>query len=147
MQNHTQLPTKKILYGSIAGLISFAVAFNTANIATGVLLTTIQASPAKPVLLESFVEVITAFNAVTTNVLTLGTDAAAANQILAAADITEGTPGFYPANAGLGRVRLTANTNIYVKFTQTGTAATTGAARVYLKMTSMDVDQQPQLTV
>lgn len=143
---HNQLPTKKILYGSIAGLVTFAANFNTSGIASAVLLCTIQASVAKPVLLDAQVEIITAFNAVTTNVLTLGTDTTA-NQILAAADITEGTPGFYPASAGVGKVRLTANTNIYVKYTQTGTAATTGAAKVYLKMTPLNPDETPQLTV
>lgn len=146
MQNHTQAPTKKILYGTVNGTINFGVAFNTSGIAAGILLCTIQASVAKPVLLETMVQVQTAFNAVTTNVLTLGTDAASANQILAAADITEGTPGFYPAGAGVGKVVLTANTDIYVKYTQTGTAATTGAAKVFLKMTVLDPDAQPQLT-
>lgn len=147
MINHTQLPLKKIVYGTIAGLVTFAVNFDTAGVADGILLCTIQASPEKPVLLEPQIEVVTAFDAGTTNVLTLGTDAASANQLLASGDVTEGTPGFYPAGAGVGKKRLIANTNIYVKYAQTGDAAEAGAARVYLKMTVMDVDQQPQLTV
>lgn len=142
---HNQLPTKKILYGSVAALVTFAALYNTSGIGSAVLLCTIQASAAKPVLLEASAEVITAFNAGTTNVLTLGTNTTA-TQILGAADITEGTPGFYPAGAGVGKVRLVANTDIYVKYAQTGTAASTGAAKIYLRMTPLNLDEQPQLT-
>lgn len=134
---HISAPTKvPILNGSVACLLTFAALFNTAGIAAGVKMMTIVASPTKPVLLEVFAEVITAFNAVSTNVVTVGTDATA-NQLLAAADITEGTPGFYPASNATVKKRLIADTDIYLKYTQTGTAATTGEALVYFRLTPL----------
>jgi hypothetical protein len=135
---HISIPTKvPILNASVLSLVTFAALFNTTGIASGVKLMTIVASPTKPVLLETFAEVIAAFNAVSTNVLTVGTDAASANQILAAADITEGTPGFYPAANATVKKRLIADTDIYVKYTQTGTAATTGNALIYFRVTPL----------
>lgn len=79
-------------------------------------------------------EVVTAFNAATTNVLTVGTTTANANEIVSAADVTEGTPGIYASTGGIGR-SLTASgpTNVYAKYTQTGTAATTGKAIITIQ--------------
>lgn len=143
---HTEVPTKKILYGSIAGLITFQTLFSTSGIAAGVLLCTVQATEDRPVLIETAAQVVTAFNAATTNVVTLGTDAASANQLLAAGDITEATPGFYPTGAATGKMIVTANTNIYAKYTQTGTAATTGEVRWLIKLTPLDSPSTAQLT-
>lgn len=77
------------------------------------------------------VEIVTVFNAVTTNVLTVGTTAASANEIVAAADVNEGATGVTKVTRGLG-VSLTAaaEVNLYAKYTQSGTAATTGKAIV-----------------
>lgn len=142
---HISVPSNPILNGSVAALLTFAALFNTANIANGVKVATIRASARHPVLLEVWAEVITAFNAATTNVLTFGTDAASANQILAAADITEGTPGFYPANAAVKFLRITADTDLYVKYTQSGTAATTGNALIYVNVTPLYPSPSGQL--
>lgn len=119
--------------GSAAVVHTYPVQFDTAGIASAIKVDTISAAADSPVQIEVSAQVITAFNAVTTNVLTAGTDAASANQWLAAGDITEGTPGFYPANNVVKKFRLTANTDIYVKYTQTGTAATTGSAVIIVK--------------
>jgi len=79
-------------------------------------------------------EVITAFNAVSTNVLTLGTTTTATNLVDAGTSnmsITEGTPGIYQmtASTGLGRgLTASADTPLYVKYTYTGTAPSTGKA-------------------
>jgi hypothetical protein len=90
------------------------------------------------VVIKCWAQVVTAFNAGTTNVLTVG-DGTTANKYLAAADVTEGTPGVYPtggagpfaAEAAAGTLRAT--------YAQTGTAATTGSARVYALITSAAV--------
>jgi hypothetical protein len=87
--------------------------------------------------------IVTAFNAATTNVLTLGVTQASANELLAAADITEGTPGYYTQTTGCGTINTQTaqpaisnidvtqgGVGLWVKFTQTGTAATTGQAVV-----------------
>lgn len=121
---HNQIPTvKPILYGSVAALVTFAVAFGDAGIASGVKKVRLKASATEPVLVEFFAEVTTAFNAATTNVLTVGSDAASANQFMAAGDITEGTAGFYPATATPLKYRIVADTDVYVKYTQTGQVA------------------------
>lgn len=84
--------------------------------------------------------VITAFNAATTNKLSIGTTNVVngANEILmsgvANKSVTEATPGYYtvtaaasPATLGVA-VTSAADVNLYAKYTQTGTAATTGSA-------------------
>lgn len=121
---HIQIPSvKPILYGSVAAMLNFTVNYNSTGIANGVLKARLSASAAAPLLVEFSAEVTTVFNAVTTNVLTVGSDAASANQFLASGDITEGTVGFYPASNAVKKYRLTADTDIYVKYTQTGEAA------------------------
>ncbi len=134
---HISIPSQPILNGSVAALLTFNVAFNTSGIAAGVKVATIRADAKNPVLLEFFSEVITAFNALTTNEVTVGSNAAAANQFLAAGDITEGTPGFYPAADANKKVRIVVDTPIYLKYAQTGTAATTGLALVYIRVTPL----------
>lgn len=124
--------------GSASIVHSYPVAFNTTGIASGVKVDTIKASTYAPVQIEVSAQVITAFNAVSTNVLTVGYDTTA-NQWLASGDITEGTPGYYPANNAVTKFRLTADTDIYIKYTQTGTAATTGAAVIFVKEIQEDV--------
>jgi hypothetical protein len=87
------------------------------------------------VVINCWAEVVTAFNAGTTNVLTVG-DGTTANKYLAAADVTEGTPGVYPAGgAGPFKAETAAGT-LRATYAQTGTAATTGSARVYALITS-----------
>jgi hypothetical protein len=73
----------------------------------------------------------TAFNAATTNVLTVGTSGGSSADIMGSGDITEGTPGVYSAGTG-ATLTFSVDTPIYAKYTQTGTAATTGAAVIIL---------------
>lgn len=133
---HLSVPSSPILNGSVAALLNFDVDFNDTDIASGVKKATIRASATAPVLLEFSAEVITAFNAASTNVLTVGSDTTA-NQFLGSGDITEGTPGFYPASNAKKSYRITADTDIYIKYTQSGTAATTGRALIYINVTPL----------
>lgn len=130
---HISVPSSPILNGSIAALLTFGALFSTTGISSGVKLATIRADATHPVLLEFFAEVTTAFDAGTTNVLTVGSDTTA-NQFLGASDITEGTAAFYPASNANKKYRIVADTDIYVKYTQTGTAATAGAALLYIRV-------------
>ena len=102
------------------------VNFNTEDIETGVSLVDI---PPNFVITRAVCKVKTAFNAATTNVLTLGTDASVLD-LLGADIVTEGTPGQYQAQTWIetGTVSKT----IKAKYTQTGTAATTGEAEFYI---------------
>lgn len=112
------------------GCIRRTVNFDSPGLATGVL--PIGALEAGCIPLLAHATVVTAFNAGTTNVLTLGT-LAVPDGFIAAAGITEATPALYPNLVGtLSGVPLEVNTVIYAKFTQTGTAATTGKAVLML---------------
>ena len=115
------------------------VNFNDPRIASGVWFGTIGPSA---YILQIDAYVSTAFNAVTTNVITIGTTAANANEIVASG-ITAGSTGMYhlTSAAGLGTV-ITANTTyqtalnggvpLFVKYAQTGTAATAGVVTIVL---------------
>jgi hypothetical protein len=140
---HNEAPTVERLYGNVASLLTFLVNFGDTGIASGVRKFRVAGTVARPVLIEAWAQVETAFNAATTNVLTLGTDAASANQLLAAGDITEGTAGFYPAAGAVVRSVVTTTVDIYAKYTQTGTAATTGKARFFVRLTPLEQPANP----
>lgn len=115
-------------YGALR-LVSGLVNFGDATV-------DLEALAVGDVVVRCWAEVLTAFNAGTTNVLTLG-NGVTANKFLAAADVAEGTPGVSPAG-GVGP--FTAETvagTLRATFTQTGTAATAGQARVYALVTSV----------
>lgn len=79
---------------------------------------------------QCWFEVVTAFNAGTTNVITLG-DGTTGNKYLAAADVTEGTPGVYPTGGKGPFAKETVAGTLTATYAQTGTAATTGAGRAW----------------
>jgi hypothetical protein len=114
------------------GVIAATVNFSDTGVATGIQIGTLPQGAY--ITSGSSVEVVTAFNAGTTNVFTVGTVLATANNIFAAADVTEATPGVYAiVLANQGRAAAAAgDVPIYVKYTQTGTAATTGQAVVVI---------------
>lgn len=94
------------------------------------------------------VEVSTAFNATSTNVLTVGTSAANANEIVAAADLNEGAIGITEVTRAYGTTLTggpgiganapaqTSEVDLYVKYTQTGTAASAGVATIVIQFVS-----------
>lgn len=140
---HISVPTvKPILQGSVPAKVTFVVNFNDTGIATGVKKCTILADVKNPVLIQVDAEIQIVFNAATTNVVTIGTTSANANELLTTADIDETVTGFYPgpANASakqVGVLRIVANTDIWVKYTQTGGVATTGKANFILTITPL----------
>lgn len=87
------------------------------------------------IILGTDIVVNTAFNAATTNVLTVGTNATSYDNIVTNAQSIPGTAGIKqnlpPTGTALGPVA--ADSQIYVKYTQTGTAATTGDAYIIIK--------------
>ena len=79
-------------------------------------------------------EIVTAFNAGTTNPLTVGTNSPTFNNIIAAADNTPGTPGVYAATRALGRSIANAGDVLPVAmYVPTGTAPTTGQAVIVIE--------------
>ncbi|MCA6114249.1 hypothetical protein J6524_04805 [Bradyrhizobium sp. WSM 1738] len=111
--------------------LRFLVNYNDAGIAAGVKKQTL---PKGAIIVGTDVHNATAFNAGTTNVLTVG-GGTNFNEIVAAGDVDETATGLTqnikPTSTFLGP--LAADTDVYVKYTQTGTAATAGKATVIVK--------------
>lgn len=107
------------------------VNFNDTGIGTGVYVGTF---PAGAIITSTAVMIEVAFNAATTNVLTAGTNASSYNNLCAAGDVDETakalTVGIKPTGTALGA--LAADTDFFVMYTQTGTAATTGQAEIII---------------
>lgn len=107
------------------------VNYNDLGITTGVV---IGRLPANAQVTQALARVRTTFNAGTTNVLTVGTNAANYDNILGTADIAEGSVGNNIAPlANLQEVL--SETDVFVKYTQTGTAATQGKAVIHIAYT------------
>jgi len=95
----------------------------------------LESLAAGDVVVQAWAQVTTVFNAGTTNVVTLG-NGVTADKFLAAGDVTEGSTGVTPTG---GKGPFTAETvagTLTATYAQTGTAATTGSARVYALVTS-----------
>jgi hypothetical protein len=107
------------------GFLRKTVNYNDTGVATGVLMGYL---PAGAHILYCSVHVRTAFNAGTTNVLTVGTAGGSNADIAGAATVTEGTPGYYGGVPVADIAYPTGDLAIYAQYTQTGTAATTGKA-------------------
>lgn len=117
-------------YGSLR-LVAGTIGFASSSVV-------LESLAADDVVVQCWAEVVTAFDAGTTNVLTLG-DGTTGNKYLAAADVTEATPGVYPAGGAGPFAAEAAAGSLTVSYAQTGTAATTGSARVYALVTSAAV--------
>lgn len=95
-----------------------------ANIATGIPVCALEAGA---IPLRAYAIIQTVFNAGTTNVLVFGS-AADDDGLVTSANSASGTLGLKAGSGAELGVPLAANTIFYAKFTQTGTAATTGKA-------------------
>lgn len=113
--------------------IRASVNFNDANIATGFQIGTL---PQNAVIQDVDVDIATAFNAATTNVLIVGTTLGG-SELVAAGDVNEGATGNTgPITRGRGRALTSAgDVGVYVKYSQTGTAATAGLATITVTYT------------
>lgn len=87
--------------------------------------------PAGSRLMPAQIHIVTVFNAATTNVLTVGTASGSDADIVSSSDVDETATGCTIVGRGCA-LTFTADTDIYVKYTQTGTAATTGAATILI---------------
>ena len=112
--------------------LRFTVNFNDAGVSAGV---PKQTLPAGAIITGTDVFVQTPFNAGTTNVLTAGINAAAFNNLVAAADVDETTAALTqnvkPTGTALGP--LSTDVQVFALYTQTGTAASAGRAHVIVK--------------
>lgn len=113
------------------------VNFNDPNIAAGVAFD--FSLPVGAFITGVFVEVATAFNAASTNTFTVGTNSTSFNDLFAVGDGpgnggTSFSVGTTQALRGIGgSIAATAGKSPFVKYVQTGTAATTGKAHVLIQ--------------
>lgn len=90
--------------------------------------------PIGAVIKRCWIEVITAFNAGTSNLLTMGSGAIGAGTADDYVDtVTEGTPGVYQGVVTAPIAALAVATDVYVYYTPGDTAATTGKAIAYVE--------------
>ena len=132
MATGTPGSTARQLPYQVVHTLRIKVNYNDAGLAGGA---GKQWLPKGAIITSSSVHVGTAFNAATTNVLTVGTNASAYDNIVAAADADETATGaitnaIKPSGTALGP--LAADARVFVKYTQTGTAATAGSATVLI---------------
>lgn len=105
------------------------VNFNDTGIATGIAFK--NWLPAGARILATFVNIITVFNAATTNVLTVGQNSTSFNDIVASGDVDETTVATTQVLTG-GKLEIASDVQAFIKYTQTGTPATTGKACVVI---------------
>lgn len=116
--------TKEVWYPGVLQVLQGTIKFNS----TGGLVT-LGTLPEGATLVKVEVDVKTAFNAATTNVLTVGT-VADDDAYVTADDVNEGAAGF--TSVGGNGTAITADTVVKAKYVQTGDAATAGEADVYV---------------
>lgn len=121
----------------VTNTLKLTVNFGDTNVSSGIAMANFL--PQGAFITNVLVEVVTAFNAGTTNTLTVGTNSANYNNIMSAADgvgngsASIGTQVVIPTR-GFGRsITAAADIQPFVKYTQTGTAATTGQAIVVIE--------------
>ncbi len=108
----------------------FAVNYNDAGISAGV---TKQTLPSGALVIGTDVWNSASWNANSTNVLTVGLNGTTANNLVASGDVNEASAQMF-SNIAPTTGPLTADTPIYVKYTQTGpTVATSGSATIVVK--------------
>lgn len=116
----------------VSNTLKVTINFGDVGLATGVPLANFL--PQGAFIITALTEIVTAFNAGTTNPISVGTVGPAYNNIVVATDVTSATPAVYASTVGRGR-SLTAAGDVqpFVKYTPTGTAATTGQAVILIE--------------
>lgn len=114
----------------VVNTLRFDVNYDDEGIAAGVKVGTL---PPGAFITDILAKIVTGFDAGTTNVLTVGTNASSYDNIIASADVTEGTPATTRVTTGLG-VGTDGPTalDIYAKYTQSGTVAQNGRAIIVI---------------
>jgi len=107
------------------------VNYNDTNIATADKVK-VGTLPAGAFIVKALVRVDTVFNAASTNVLVVGTSGGSDADIVASGDVNEASAQTFVCTTGNG-LSLTSDTDIFAKYTQTGTPATTGKATIVIE--------------
>lgn len=116
----------------VSNTLKKTINFNDAGIAAGVAFDAWLPQGAFITLV--LCEIVTVFNAGTTNVLTVGTNVGVYDNIINAADVNEAAVAVTNVVRALGRgLAAAGNVRPFAKYTQTGGAATTGQAVVLIE--------------
>lgn len=131
MPTNTQGRPARELSSHQVNYLRKTVNYNDPGIATGIPVRSWLPEGAQ--ILRTVVTIQTVFNAQTTNVLTVGTNASSYNNIVASGDVDETVLGATTVLTGAKLNALSADKQVYVMYTQTGTAATTGKASIVIE--------------
>lgn len=115
----------------VTHFIRKVVNYNDTNIATADKIK-VGTLPAGAFITKALVRVDTVFNAASTNVLVVGTSGGSDADIVASGDVNEASAQTFVCTTGNG-LSITSDTDIYAKYTQTGTPATTGKATIVIE--------------
>lgn len=138
MATGTAGTTARTLRSPVVHTFYYLLNYNTTGASTGLQIGTL---PAGAMIVGWNVHILTAFNAGSTNPITIGTTATGA-EIVASASITSGTLGAYgTANVAAAAARgpLAADTPFYTAYIPTGTAPSAGVAHITLSYVLTDV--------
>lgn len=138
MATNTQGRPARELATQQTNFLRKTVSHNDAGIATGIPIRNWLPDGAQ--ILRTTVTIQQVFNAATTNVLTVGTNASDYNDIVAGGDVDETTLGATAVLTGAKLNALSGDKQVFIKYTQTGTAATTGRASVVIEY-APDIDE------
>lgn len=117
---------------NVVNTIEKTINYNDSGISSGIKIGTL---PAGAFITGVFREVTTAFNAGGADEVTIG-GLSSANELMSTADGVSSSTGVTVATRGLGRsFAPTADTDVYVKYVQGGTAATAGVAKIVITFT------------
>lgn len=113
----------------VVNTLKKTVNYNDTGISSGIAFD--NSVPEDACILGVIVDIETAFNAGTTNVLTVGFNSSDYNDLVAAGDVNEGATGATRVDRGIGASLVrSADKTPYVKYAQTGVAATAGKAHI-----------------
>lgn len=114
----------------VVNTLKRTISFNDADAAAASFANSL---PAGAFIVGVFVEIVTPFNAATTNVLVVGTNATAYNNMVNAGDVNEAVAGVTRVDRGLGRgLTAAGDVAVFASYTQTGAAATAGQAIIVI---------------
>jgi len=109
--------------------LQFTINYNDASVSSGTSVPILLPKGAMIAHTDVFVQ--TAFNAGTSNAITVGTNASSYNNLVASTDVVAGTASKGTKSLhGMDLGKLAADSQIFYTYAQTGTAATAGKAYV-----------------